>query len=610
MASTTSLLKSAAATRKKIRAQEDALKAFIWESSAQTRADYEDYRAYLEERLEDTTDPADQLTYMSKQRTIRRSFVSNELQREQMRIMEGTGTTQTKMEAIQNLYEEAVANEDYNLAQNLVSQWQALSIQAQQETEANLKRYQAASSKEKTNFINSLTKGVDNVTLPTGDVVTPLSVIQDRFAETGDINAAARAANETLEAIAAAVIDQYNSATSQEEIDKLEQKYGAGLEKLSEELFIKIGGQTLNYQDIVNTIANDDFNNPLFGLQAEYNEATGQTEFKLKKNNVDNIDYVRRINENGDEEYMPMQIRTDQSNLYFGTSDIGRGLSAQITDDGSVISGSGDTGTGVINMGEGTAERSADQTIGNRLKALGIQAKQNGTTIVIKLPNENVERVATIQPDGSLRYFGDDGNIFEIGLNDRNIGTNDLPLLARAGEARIVSPEELSDFGTQSGFGGQLSAPSTQGQRYISDILGKTKAPATLNLNTPIRVGNDFTGGGTAVTSSLLQTAGQVQKQVKLQKQAAMQQQMLQQQQSLGSMLGFGATPNINQTPVQQLTSSGVLKRQLRVSLPQSMPRITVAAPTPQPKIQVSAPAPTPRIGISSAPSTPRLTVR
>lgn len=607
--STTALLKSAASTRKKVRQQEDALKAFMWESSAQSRADYEEYQAYLDERLKTTTDPGDQLSYLTKQRSSRRSFVSNELQREQQSIMMGTGNTQTKLDAIQGLYEEAVANEDFNLAQNLVSQWQALSIQQQQETQASIKKFQAASSKEKDNFVNSLIKGVDNVTLPNGDTVTPLAVIEDRFKETGDIIRAARTANETLEAVAASVIDQYNSATTQEEVDKLEQKYGAGLENLAEELYVNLGGQKLNYQDVTNTIANDDFNNPLYGLKAEYNEATGQTEFKLQKNNVDNIDYIRRINEQGQEEYVPMQVRTDQSSLYFGTSDIGRGLSAQLTDKGEVISGSGDDGTGVINMGQGEAGRDKGQTIQNRLAALGIQAKQNGTTIVIKLPNENVERVATIQPDGSLRYFGDDGNIFEIGTVDRQLGMGDNPnTFFPAGAPRVVSPEELSDFGTQSGFGGQLSTPSMQGQRYISDILGKTRAPAVLNLNTPIRTGNDFSGFGTAVTSSLLQTASQVQRQAQLQAQAQAQAQMLQAQASAN--LGSGNVFNLNQTPVQQLTSSGVLRSQLRVGLPQVQPRLTVTPPPPVRNISVAAPPPVRNVSVSAPASQPRLIVR
>lgn len=604
MPSTTSLLKSAASTRKKVRQQEDAMQAFMWENSAQTRVEYEEYQDYLENRLSDTSDPSDQLTYLTKQRSIRRSFVSNELQREQSRIMQGTGSTQSKMELIQNLYEEAVDNEDYNLAQNLVSQWQALSIQAQREVQSGISKFRSASTKQKENFIGSLTKGFDNVTLPNGDVVTPLSVIEDRFAETGDVVRAAKAASETLEAIAGTIIDQYNSATTQEEVDKLEQKYGPKLANLGEELYVSMGDTRLAYQDVVNAIANDEFNNPLYGLKAEYNEATGRTEFKLEKNNVDSIDYIRRINERGQEEYVPAQVRTDQNDLFFGGSDIQRNLDAQITNQGEVISGSGD-GMGMINAGTGTAQRGEGQSIGERLAALGIQAKQNGTTLTVKLPNENVERVATIQPDGSIRYFGDDGNIFEIGLTDRNLGTNDLPMISRAGEARPVSLEELSDFGTQSGFGGQLSAPSLQGQRYVSDILGRTKAPAVLDLNSPIMTGNDFSGFGTAAPSSLLQTAGQVQKRVKVEAQAqklAEQQKILQQQESLSSALGFTGTPNLNQAPIQQLTTSGLLKGQLRVTLPQQQPR--------KPALKYTKPAQTQALNYAPPPTNPIILTR
>lgn len=608
MASTSSLLKSAAATRKKVRQQEDALRAFQWESSAQTRADYEDYRAYIENRLETTTDPSEQLTYMSKERTIRRSFVSNELQREQMRIMQGSGTTQTKMDAIQSLYDEALDNQDFNLAQNLASQWSTLSIQAQNEAEAGARAFAASSTKQKNDFMDTLLKGYDDVTLPNGQKVSGLNAIKDAFTETGDIVGLSQAARDTLEAAAAAVIDQYNSATTQEEITKLEQKYGPGLEKLGEELFIKMGGQTLTYQDLENTIANDRFNNPLYGLKATYNESTGQTEYNLQKNNVESIDYIRRINEAGDEEYLPAGIRTSQDSLFFGTSDVGRGLNAQLTNEGSVIGNGDDTGS--INMGQETVNRDDSQTIGNRLKNLGIEARMNGTTLVIKLPGENVERMATIEPDGSIRYFGEDGSVNEIGLVDRNLGTNDLPQFFPAGQSRVVDVDEVSDFGTR-GVAGQLSTPSLQGQRYISDILGKTKAPAVLNLNTPIRVGNDFSGFGTSVTSSLLQTAGYRQKQIQLQQQAAQAAARLQQAASLqgGFSLQGGGMPNLNQTPVQQLTNSGLLKRQLRV-MPIQTPRIVVRQAPAQPSIRVSSPAATPRINIGPAPATPRLRVR
>ena len=148
MASTTSLLKSAAATRKKIRAQEDQIKQFEWENSAQTRAEFDEYQDYLNKRLQETSDVSDQLTYMSRQRAIFRSFTSNELQREQDRIRQGTGSIASKKAAIENLYNQAAANGDYNLAQNLVSQWYDLDIQEQNQLVSS---YNAAQSLQKAN---------------------------------------------------------------------------------------------------------------------------------------------------------------------------------------------------------------------------------------------------------------------------------------------------------------------------------------------------------------------------------------------------------------------------------------------------------------------------
>jgi len=604
MAGVTSLLRSAASTRKKVRSQEDSVKAFEWESSLQTRDDYNDYRDYLEQRQSSTSDASEQLGYFSKQRTVFRTFTSNEIQRESDRILFGQGTTQTKLETVMRLQEEAVANQDFSLAQNLASQSYALQIQSQKEAEAAVAKFRAASTSQKNDFIKDLTKGFDDVTLPNGQKVTPLAALEDNFAQTGDVIANSKAAAETLEAIAASIIEQYQSADTQEEVDKLEEKYGPGLNELGDKLFVKLGGIELNYQSVINTVANDEFNNPLFGLKAERNEATGETSFKLQKNNVDNFDFVRRINERGEEEFMPVGIRTDQDKLRFGTSTVGRGLNAQITDQGEIVGNDGS-----INMGGSKVHKNDSQTIGNRLSQLGITATTNGTTLNIVLPGENVERTATIQPDGSIRYFDDNNNLLEVGLMDRNLGSNDLGVMSLAGQPRAVSPEELSDFGSQSGFGGQLSAPSVQGSRFVSDILGNTRAPAIMNLNSPIRTGNDFSGFGTAVTSSLLQTSGFRQKQVQLQQQTAQQQVLLQQQQQ-AVQIQSGRMTNLNQTPVQQFTSDGIRRNQLQVNLPQAQPRLTIAAPKVQPNINVTAPAPTPTIRIGSAPSAPRLTVR
>ena len=59
MPSVSSLLRSAESTQKKVRQQEDAIKAYIWESSAQTYDDFVEYQKHLNERIKTVTDPSE-----------------------------------------------------------------------------------------------------------------------------------------------------------------------------------------------------------------------------------------------------------------------------------------------------------------------------------------------------------------------------------------------------------------------------------------------------------------------------------------------------------------------------------------------------------------------
>lgn len=625
MPNISSLLKSAAATRQKIQNQQDAYAAFDWENSAQTYDDYVQYSNYLEKASKSTNDPSQLLTYATKTRSARRSYVSNELQRQQMAIMEGRATTQDKMKSVQDLYYQAVDNGDMNLAQNLLSQWDTLSVKAQNEAQAATKAYAAAGDKAFNGLVKSLQAGNEDITLPTGQKVTPLAAISDYFSQTGDSVGAMKAAEETMSALTNVVVDAYQNATSQDQIDKLESQYGPGLRDLGDKLTFKVGGKNLGIQDIVNANANAKMDNPIYSLQSVHNEATGQNEYKLKTNNVERLDYARQIDENGQEYYTPVTVRTTQDNLFFGNSDQTRSLDTQITDGGYVIGGNeakqNSQAVGSISAGEQKVNRDASQTIGNRLKNLGITAKQNGTTLTIQLPGENVERQATVQPDGSVRFFGDDGKMYEVGTTDRQLGIQldqsgnavidpktgqAAPLTAAAGQIRQVAPDEISDFGTKSAFGGNLSVASAQGHRYLQSILGNKPTEQVLNGNSPIRVGNDFTGFGSPVTgsglqgtSALLQSAGMTRQYIQ-QEQA--KQQMLQAQAQAAARLQATPTFNLNQTPVQQLAANGVFKSQLQVARPTAQPRIYVAPPTPTPTItSVGVAQPTGTVSVSNS---------
>ena len=601
MPSVSSLLRSAESTQKKVRQQEDAIQAYIWESSAQTYDDFVEYQKHLNERIKTVTDPSDALSYQTKLRSANRTFTSNEIQRQQMAIMEGRGNTQSKMDAVYALWQRAISTEDYNLAQNLASQWDTLSVKLQNEQEqaakdaqARMSDYAANNKKAADKLFKSLENGMNDVTLPDGTQVTPLAAIARDLEQNSTSPGTWKAAQDTMVAMRNLAIEQYNAATTQDEVDKLEEKYGPGLADLDKNITFNFGGKKLSIQDVINASINEDFNNPLYSVKAEskYNPASGKYEstFKLQENNVERIDFARRINPiTGAEEYLPTEVRTNKDSIYFGQSDQGRGLNTQITNEGQIIGGNlkDKQGYGNVALGTKQVQRNDAYTIGERLKQLGIEASQDGTTLKIKLPGDGVERRATIQPDGSIRYIDDDGTVKEFGLVDRNLGSEAAPMPFKAGEVRTVAFDEISDFGTKSAFGGNLASMSNQGRRYTESILGKTNYTQPLPTKTPIRVGNDFSGfGGPAMGQSFQGTTavlqGGAQTRQVLEQKAQEKRVMLQAQQRAAEQLQASRTFNLNQTPVQHFASNGVMRNQLQVT-PLVTPRITsvgVAKPT------------------------------
>lgn len=607
MATTSALLRSAGATRKKVRQQEDALQAFIWESSAQTEDEFKAYEDYLQQRQGDSTDPSEQLTYLSKIRTVRRTFTSNELQREQMKIMDGSGTTQSKMAAVENLYNQAVANEDYNLAQNLISQWQVLDIKQQNEADAAAKAsqtyYRSLASSRSANLkeaVNKLLKGDELVDM-NGQQYIPFARLNTEVQDNGkllledgtEINPF-KAAQDTLKALQELIQQGINSATDQEEVDKLVTAYEGYFDGSKN---IKLFGKDFSNQDIDLAVASEDANNPLFSLEQKYNPATGKQEFSVRENSVKDFQLIRTGQDaEGNDLYAPLQQRRiPQDNAKFQSPN------AKITDNGEFV---GDTGN--INLGAGSVNRDDQRTIKQRLEALGIQVrdyKEDGDgTLTITLPDGQSYQ-AVISPNGKLRYFGQPGasgtGLYEISLFDeKNIGPYGLDITA--GESREVAADESSIFGQASEFGGMVSQASDAGRRTMSaytnpDVLGSLRTNDLSRgnisgfggprLTGSILQGNDFTGRGGAATSALLQSANMT-----IQAKAA-EQQAAQMQASQQAAARLQATPtfNLNQTPVQQFASNGMPIRQLVVTRPMIAPTIKVAPPpAPRAPLQVA----------------------
>lgn len=592
MATSTSLLKSAASTRKKIEAQQDALIAFDWQNSAQSYEDYLAYSKYLEERQSQATDPSQALTYAKTVISARRSYTSNELQRQQMAIMEGRATTTDKMNSVYSLYQQAVQNNDYNLAQNLASQYDTLSVKLQNEQDAAQKvagTMALNGVKTLDQLAKKLTKGTELVELSDGTVVKPLNMLNDELRANGQTSADYFGeALRTVQALQGAIADAYNGASTQEAVDSIESKYA---DYITGEKKFKLLGTDLTLPDIELAYRSSLANNPLYSPQEIRNENSGALEYKLTKNKIDNFIWTR--DENG--LYQAVQERTKVPSSF-------QNLNAKITNEGYFLGESGKTGVSNIGSGE-QVKTNTGASINDRLKKQGITASQNqdGTLNLVLPSGEQVK--GTIQQDGSIRYFGKPGDYSggQAGLYEVNIFD---------GNQREVAPDEISMFGDASQFGGALSKPSDVGIRITQNLTGVNASPEGLLRNAQItNLKNDFSGQSVPVLSrnlqgtpsSILQNAGQV-KELQAQKQ--------QQLQAQAAQLQASQTFNLNQTPIQQFASNGAPIRQLTVAAPQAQPKLSVAAPTPQPKLTIAQPQPQQRLGVAAPQAQPRLTVR
>jgi len=133
MATTTSLLRSAASARKKIQAQQDAEVAYKWNNSYQTYDNYQEYAAYLEKRARSTSDPSAALTLQKTKESAYKGFIGNEIQRKTIAIAEGTGTSTEKYNTIVRYMHDAESSGLYGLSQNLGAQAGQLYISMKEE---------------------------------------------------------------------------------------------------------------------------------------------------------------------------------------------------------------------------------------------------------------------------------------------------------------------------------------------------------------------------------------------------------------------------------------------------------------------------------------------
>lgn len=163
MASVSSLLSSAQATQSKIQSANDAEVAYEWSQSAQTYDDYLAYQSYLTGAASSTTDPTKQLSYTTKLSDAFSSYATNEIQRQSEAVAEGQSTLQDKMDTVSGLYSQAASLGNENLAQNLRSTWDSLSVEAQNQATAAASASTAATTAADTALKNQVSDYKDQL---------------------------------------------------------------------------------------------------------------------------------------------------------------------------------------------------------------------------------------------------------------------------------------------------------------------------------------------------------------------------------------------------------------------------------------------------------------
>lgn len=589
--STSSLFKSAASRQAKILSFQDQEAAFEYSQSAKTYDDFVTYSNYIGDRLSTTTDPSQALTYTKAINSAQSGYISNEIQRQSINVIEGGGTNTDKYHAMTDLFYQAADSGNYDLAQSMHLQLDNLSVTIQNEQIAAQRAAGALAMngvKTLDAFNKLVTKGTDLIQLPDGSYIKPLAMLNAEAAANGETaHGYFQEAYATLIALHQVVADAYTSATTQEAVDSIESKYGDVLNGTKG--YIKVAGQTdmLNIQDVELAYRSQLAGNPLYSPTASRDEATGALTYQLKANKVDDFTWVRQ----DDGTYNAVETRAQ----VVGPNE---SLKAQITDDGSFLGATSKSGTSqAYNPKTGKVEEiktSGVPTVGERLNNLGIQATQNNDgTLTLILPDGSVYQGA-INPDGSVNYFGQPGQYSggQAGLYKIDITT---------GNMREVAPDEASIFGASGQFG-QISKPSDAGVNIIKSLAGVSQNDGKL-FGTGSTIGNvfkgipyampqenDFSGLGAPVIGGNLQGTTQ------LLNHAQQRQDTLQALASAQQLTQPSNVSNLNQTPVQQFAQNGQPIRQLSVAAPAPTPRLSVATPTPTPHVVVAAPAPTPRI--------------
>jgi hypothetical protein len=158
-----SLLKNANSAAQKVQDFNDALAAYQWDNSTKSYGDYVAYSQYLQDRGDTTTDPMTQLTYQKKLDSARSGYISNEIQRQSIDVIEGATSNTDKYNRMVDLYYQATGAGQDDLAQSLRLQADNLSVTIQNEYKATIAANKEASAKLATDIDNQVQDAVGQI---------------------------------------------------------------------------------------------------------------------------------------------------------------------------------------------------------------------------------------------------------------------------------------------------------------------------------------------------------------------------------------------------------------------------------------------------------------
>ena len=161
--SISSLMRSATSAADKIQSYWDAVAAYQWDNSVKSYQDFLDYSTYLDGKMTSTTDPMTSLTYQKKIDSARSGYISNEIQRQSINVIEGAGSNIDKYGQMTELYYQAADAGQYDLAQSLRLQLDNLSVTIQNEQKAAMAGSSAYSAEVAKSIDNQVKDAVQTI---------------------------------------------------------------------------------------------------------------------------------------------------------------------------------------------------------------------------------------------------------------------------------------------------------------------------------------------------------------------------------------------------------------------------------------------------------------